>query len=186
MLTADELVESSPKAGCVWLEPASPPERTGSIYYADRYAPMQAWGLVHKVGRTLYPPGFAEGALVIYDRRAAADLETSDRAMISLIGFQYIVALITEAKEIVPLRDWVLIIPDSNPEVSEGGILLPERRQSEEPADRGTVISLGPLVSGLNPGDKVLYEPYEAIEVTADGKDKILVQECDVIAVIEE
>jgi len=92
---------------------------------------------------------------------------------------------------IKPLHDKVVVERMDAETKSAGGILIPD--SAKEKPMRGTVIAVGPgrvLVSGevkaldVKQGDKVLFGGYAGSEVKLDGKDYLIVNENEILAVI--
>lgn len=75
-------------------------------------------------------------------------------------------------------------VPEDGDRRSKGGILIPATAKA---ADRrglwGEVTEVGPLVRGIETGDKVLFLPDSAIEVDVRGDVFLIVRERDVHAV---
>jgi co-chaperonin GroES (HSP10) len=80
-----------------------------------------------------------------------------------------------------PLPERLLIRRDKPATVTAGGILIPERHKSTEPA-QGEVLAAGEGCT-CKPGDRVLFEPYTGQEVDAQNWD-LVVREEHVIAVL--
>ena len=66
-------------------------------------------------------------------------------------------------------------------EKTKSGILLGEAK--EKPA-YAVVESVGPEVSGIKKGDKIVYKEYSTTEIKVDGKDYIILKEEDVLATL--
>ena len=96
---------------------------------------------------------------------------------------------VTSATQIHPMGDRVVIRPTDEPEVSAGGIILPdtarERQQEGEvvAAGPGRVLSNGKrLEMELSVGDKVVYSRFAGTEVTVDGEDLLIMASGEVLA----
>lgn len=63
----------------------------------------------------------------------------------------------------------VLIRPEDNPDVSEGGILIP--KTAEEKPNIGTVLAVGPGCTTVRIGDRVQYKRKGASVMQKDGED---------------
>lgn len=62
-------------------------------------------------------------------------------------------------------------------------IIIPEKyRQIPQ---EGVVVAVGPLVTTLSTGDRVLYGRYAGLPVTLDDRAYVLLWERDVLAVLE-
>ena len=92
-----------------------------------------------------------------------------------------------------PLHDKVLVKRIDTPETTEGGIIIPDT-SGDKPLE-GVVTAGGP--GKVNPngsvtplelkkGDSVLFAMYAGSEITLDGKDHIILNESDILAIIEE
>ena len=90
-----------------------------------------------------------------------------------------------------PLGDRVIVEILDEPQTTASGIVLPDT--AKEKSQRGTVIAVGPgklLDSGerasveVSEGDTVMFAKYGGTEVTLDGKDLMILQERDIIAVV--
>ena len=92
---------------------------------------------------------------------------------------------------IKPLHEKVVVERSDAETKSAGGILIPD--SAKEKPMRGTVIAVGPgrvLDSGevkaldVKKGDKVIFGGYAGSEVKLDGKDYLIVNESEILAVI--
>ena len=90
-----------------------------------------------------------------------------------------------------PLGDRVIVEIVDEPQTTLSGIVLPDT--AKEKSQRGKVIAVGPgrvLDNGnraaleVNEGDTVMFAKYGGTEVTLDGKDLMILQERDIIAVV--
>jgi len=93
---------------------------------------------------------------------------------------------------IKPLADKVLVERTKADAVTAGGIVLPE--SAKEKPQRGKIISAGPgklLDDGtlskmqVKKGDEVLFTSYAGTDVKLDGKDYLIMDEYDIMAVVE-
>ena len=92
-----------------------------------------------------------------------------------------------------PLHDKVLVKRIDTPDTTEGGIIIPDT-SGDKPLE-GVVEAVGP--GKVNPngsvtplevkkGDSVLFAMYAGSEITLDGKDHIILNESDILAIIQE
>lgn len=90
-----------------------------------------------------------------------------------------------------PLGDRVIVEIVDEPQTTLSGIVLPDT--AKEKSQRGKVIAVGPgrvLDNGsraaleVSEGDTVMFAKYGGTEVTLDGKDLMILQERDIIAVV--
>ena len=111
------------------------------------------------------------------------------------------------------LDDRVLVEPEMEPDLTEGGLYIPA--VAKKKTDRGKVLAVGPgkrapiekmmgdkspyrtvedSVKALNTripptvkvGDIVLYAPYFGSEVKVDGKNYLVMKEDDLLAIVPE
>lgn len=90
-----------------------------------------------------------------------------------------------------PLGDRVIIEPAEAEKVTKSGIVLPGT--VKEKPQQGTVIAVGPgkvedgktFEVGVKEGETVLYAKYGGTEVNFDGKDYVILNERDILAVIQ-
>ncbi len=96
--------------------------------------------------------------------------------------------------KVKPLSDRVLVRPISKTETTKSGIVIPDTVEKER-AEQGEVIAVGPgkmLEDGkrqplaVKVGDKVMFKKYGPDEVKVDGKELMILEESDIIAVIED
>jgi len=95
---------------------------------------------------------------------------------------------------IKPLSDHVLLEPLKEEQKTKTGILLPETVEQEK-SEQGTVIAIGPGKKGkdgkitpleMKVGDIVLFTKYGPNEVKVDGKDYLIAEEKDILAILEK
>ena len=95
--------------------------------------------------------------------------------------------------KIRPLADKVLVQRLEAESKTAGGIVLPEA--AKEKPQRGTIVSVGEgklLEDGsrskvqVKKGDMVLFTSYAGTEVKVSGKEYLIMDESDIMAVIEE
>ena len=82
---------------------------------------------------------------------------------------------------IKPLKDRIVAIVEKPLEKTKSGILLGEAK--EKPA-YAVVEAVGPEVSGVKKGDKIIYKEYSTTEVKMEGKEYIILKEEDVLATV--
>ena len=89
------------------------------------------------------------------------------------------------------MGDRVVIRPTDEPEVSAGGIILPDT--AKERQQQGEVVAAGPgrvlnngkrLEMELQAGDKVIYSRFAGTEVTVDGEELLIMTSGEVLAKI--
>lgn len=95
--------------------------------------------------------------------------------------------------KIRPLADRVIVERIEAESKTAGGIVLPDT--AKEKPQRGKVISVGAgklLDDGsksemqVKKGDEVLFTSYAGTEVKLDGKEYLIMEESDIMAVIEK
>jgi chaperonin GroES len=95
--------------------------------------------------------------------------------------------------KIRPLADKVLVERVEAESKTAGGIVLPDT--AKEKPQRGRIVSVGPgkiMDDGKNKemqikkGDLVLFTSYAGTEVKIDGKEYLIMDESDIMAVIEK
>ena len=94
--------------------------------------------------------------------------------------------------KIRPLADKVIVQRLEAESVTAGGIVLPD--SAKEKPQRGKVVSVGKgkvLEDGslskmqVKKGDSVLFASYAGTEVKIDGKEYLIMNESDIMAIIE-
>jgi len=95
--------------------------------------------------------------------------------------------------KIRPLADRVIVERIEADNKTAGGIVLPDT--AKEKPQRGKVISVGEgklLDDGskskmqVKKGDEVLFTSYAGSEVKIDGKEYLIMEESDIMAIIEK
>jgi len=95
--------------------------------------------------------------------------------------------------KIRPLADKVLVERIEAESKTAGGIVLPDT--AKEKPQRGKIVSVGEgkvLDDGtrramqLKKGDQVLFTSYAGTEIKVDGKEYMIMDESDIMAVIEK
>lgn len=85
-----------------------------------------------------------------------------------------------------PLSDRVVIEPLEAEVVTSSGIIIPD--SAKEKPQKGTVVAVGPGVGDVKmqvkKGDLVLYGKYTGTEINIDGKDFLIMQESEILAII--
>jgi chaperonin GroES len=91
-----------------------------------------------------------------------------------------------------PLGEKVLVERLEAEETTAGGIVLPDT--AKEKPKRGTILSTGEgrlLDTGdrqplqVKKGDQVLFSSYAGTEVKVDGREMIIMDESDILAVLD-
>lgn len=96
--------------------------------------------------------------------------------------------------QIKPLADHVLIEPLKEEQKTKTGILLPETAEQER-SEQGTVVAVGPGKKGkdgrvipldVKVGDLVLFTKYGPNEVKVEGKEYLIAEAKDILAILEK
>ena len=91
---------------------------------------------------------------------------------------------------IKPLGDRVVLEPLAKEEVTKSGIVLPDT--AKEKPQEGKIVAVGTgkmLENGskvpleVKEGDKVIFSKYAGTEIKLDGKEYLIVNERDILAV---
>jgi chaperonin GroES len=94
--------------------------------------------------------------------------------------------------KIRPLDDKILVARLEAESVTAGGIVLPE--SAKERPQRGKVVSVGAgrmskdgsrCKPQVKKGDEVLFTSYAGTEIKLDGKEYMIMEESDVMAILE-
>lgn len=89
-------------------------------------------------------------------------------------------------KELIPLNENVLIIPEKAEEKTKGGIILPDSADKEKPLI-GTVKAVGNVENPeISVGDKVVYKKYSGTDIDFGEQDYIVVPYSDLLAKVVE
>ena len=83
-----------------------------------------------------------------------------------------------------PLHDKVLIAEGKKDTTTESGIILDGRGLGN--TTPGIVVAIGPDVQDVKVGNTVYLDWSKAKPVTVDGAQRVMIQEKEIIAVIED
>lgn len=89
--------------------------------------------------------------------------------------------------ELLPLDDRVIVEREEEQETRQGSIIIPDT--AKEKPRLGKVIAVGTdedLQEIIKVGDKILYGKYVGDEVEIDGKELLIVQRADILAIVKE
>lgn len=80
------------------------------------------------------------------------------------------------------LSDRVLVqVPSTDGDrISKGGLLIPATAQISRRLAWAEVVTVGPSVRLIQPGDRVLFNPEDRYEVEVSGEDYLLLRERDI------
>ena len=92
-----------------------------------------------------------------------------------------------------PLHDKILIKRIDAPQMTKGGIVIPDTVK-EKPqegkvvaAGKGRILEDGKVVPlAVKKGDRILFGKYGGTEIKLEGEDYIILDENEVLAIIEE
>ena len=82
-----------------------------------------------------------------------------------------------------PTKDRI-ILRKAPERISEGGIVLP-KDEGDDGTGEAVVVCVGPDAT-VKPGDKVLHSSWQIQSFRHEGEDLFVVNECDLLAVIDE
>ena len=85
---------------------------------------------------------------------------------------------------IKPLKKKVLVAENKRERTTESGIII-EGRDVQGESRTGTVLEIGPDVTMVAVGDKILLEWNKAQVVTIDGAQRVVIDEDNIVAVME-
>ena len=88
---------------------------------------------------------------------------------------------------IKPLGDRVVVEPAPAEEKTASGIIIPDT--AKEKPRMGKVVAVGTdedLKDVIKENDKVLFAKYGGEEIKLDGKDYVILQRSDILAVVKD
>lgn len=85
---------------------------------------------------------------------------------------------------IKPINDHIFLEPLKAEEKTKSGLVLPETADKEKPQE-GRVLAVGPKITSVKEGDKVLFTKYGPNEIKIDDKEYLIAKEEDILAIIE-
>lgn len=91
-----------------------------------------------------------------------------------------------------PLREKILVKPESKEETTKSGILLPETAKEKPKKGKVLAVGSGAIVDGqvvpleVKEGDTVIYADYGPSEIKIDGEELLIVKEEDILAVVSQ
>ena len=91
-----------------------------------------------------------------------------------------------------PLNDRILVKRLEEPQVSKGGIIIPEMAK-EKPiegkviaAGKGKILDDGKVLPlDVKKGDRILFGKYSGTEIKLEGVEHLILREDEVLAVVE-
>ena len=85
--------------------------------------------------------------------------------------------------QLKPLKDTVLVAENNSETKSESGIIL-DHANSVRESKTGTVLAIGPDVTEVQVGDKVLLDWSKASVVKLGDAQRVVLKESDIVAVL--
>ncbi len=94
--------------------------------------------------------------------------------------------------KLIPLADRVIVEPIKAEEKTKGGVILPDSVEKEKPQEaRVIAVGKGKEVGGkiikpqVKVGDLVLYKKYGGDEVKINGREVMILESEDILAIIK-
>lgn len=97
------------------------------------------------------------------------------------------------ASKLRPLMDHIIVEAVEEQTTHASGLIIPDTVSKEKP-QKGKVIAVGPgkydedgkrMPMDIKEGDMVLFTKYGPTEVKLDGKDILVLNQSDILAVVE-
>ncbi len=82
-----------------------------------------------------------------------------------------------------PLADYLVAVTEEAPSKTASGLYLPTT--SQEKPKVAKVVAVGPAVTQIKTGDKIIYKSYSQTEVKVGSDDYLIVKEEDVLATVK-
>ena len=82
-----------------------------------------------------------------------------------------------------PLKDRVLVAENNSETKSDSGIIL-DHANSVRESKTGTVLAIGPDVTEVQVGDKILLDWSKAFVVKVNDAQRVVLKEADIVAVL--
>ena len=83
---------------------------------------------------------------------------------------------------IKPLADRVVAVREEVQAKTTSGLYLPDN--AKEKSVIAKVVAVGPRVTSLKIGDRIVYKEYSTTDLKIDNKDYLIVKEEDVLATV--
>ena len=83
---------------------------------------------------------------------------------------------------IKPLADRVVAVHEEAQTKTTSGLYLPDN--AKEKSVIAKVVAVGPKVTSLKIGDRIVYKEYSTTDLKIDNKDFLIVKEEDVLATV--
>jgi len=82
-----------------------------------------------------------------------------------------------------PKKDRLVIQAKEQKDISDGGIIIPDK--AKERPHKAVVMAIGPEVTDIVVGEKIIFSKYAGTVVKLDKKSFLIIREEDVIASYE-
>jgi chaperonin GroES len=87
---------------------------------------------------------------------------------------------------IEPLDEYLVVQPVSDESETRSGLVLPASAVASAPCRTGIVTAVGSEVTGIEPGDKVLYPRDAGYDVRLSGIEVKVLQRTDLVARVHD
>lgn len=99
---------------------------------------------------------------------------------------------------IEPMGDNILIelpVEEAAENRTSSGIFLPKKTEAEKRKDIAVVVAVGQgrllnngqiLAPSVKAGDTIIFNKFAGTILSLDGKDYLLIKECDILAILHE
>lgn len=87
--------------------------------------------------------------------------------------------------KVIPLKKKVLVAENKDEVRSESGLYLEDATSIRE-SRTGTVLAVGPDVTTVAVGDKILLEWNKAAVIKVDGAQRVIIEEEHIVAVFDQ
>ena len=122
--------------------------------------------------------------------RSSSCSESSTQGGSDRSGVTYALSVLDQSKNIdsslEPLDEYLVIQPVSDETETRAGLILPASAAAAAACRTGIVTAIGADVTGVEPGDKVLYPREAGFEVRLGGIEVKVVKRDDLIARIHD
>ncbi|PID32546.1 molecular chaperone GroES [Candidatus Saccharibacteria bacterium] len=87
-----------------------------------------------------------------------------------------------KSSPIKPLGDRVVAVREKAPEKTASGLYLPD--SSKEKPVLAEILAVGPDVTAVKVGQKILYKEFSTTEIKIDGVEYLIVKQEDILGTI--
>jgi len=92
-----------------------------------------------------------------------------------------------------PLHDKIIVKRLESPQMTKGGIVIPETVKEKPQEGKVIAVGTGRLMEDgkivpleVKKGSKVLFSKYGGTEIKIEGEDHLILDESDVLAILED